>query len=87
MTPGIRLIATRVPRFLRRRPMALTVARASKAMFVALVLSHGGRFPGYHAGIDVVAAANNYLLPAWMIGFGLWLVVASRAERLMPADV
>jgi uncharacterized protein DUF4386 len=24
--------------------------------------------------VDVVAAANNYLLPAWMIGFGVWLV-------------
>ncbi len=26
----------------------------------------------------VVAAANNYLLPAWMIGFGVWLIIASR---------
>jgi hypothetical protein len=25
--------------------------------------------------VDVVAAANNYLLPAWMIGFGVWLVI------------
>ncbi len=28
--------------------------------------------------VDAVAAANNYLLPAWMIGFGVWLIVASR---------
>lgn len=30
--------------------------------------------------VDVVAAANNYLLPAWMIGFGVWLVVVSRTR-------
>jgi hypothetical protein len=28
--------------------------------------------------VDSVSAANNYLLPAWMIGFGGWLVIASR---------
>jgi hypothetical protein len=28
--------------------------------------------------VDVVAEANNYLLPAWMIGFGVWLIIASR---------
>lgn len=28
--------------------------------------------------VALVAAANNYLLPAWMIGFGVWLVMASR---------
>lgn len=27
--------------------------------------------------VNVAAAANNYLLPAWMIGFGVWLVRAS----------
>jgi hypothetical protein len=32
--------------------------------------------------VDVVAAANNYLLPAWMIGFGVWLVIASRRPRI-----
>jgi hypothetical protein len=26
--------------------------------------------------VDPVAAANNYLLPAWMIGFGSWLAIA-----------
>lgn len=25
-----------------------------------------------------IASANNYLLPAWMIGFGMWLMLASR---------
>lgn len=28
--------------------------------------------------VSLVAAANNYLLPAWMIGFGVWLIRASR---------
>ncbi len=32
-----------------------------------------------------VAAANNYLLPVWMIGFGVWLVVASRRVRVEVA--
>jgi hypothetical protein len=32
--------------------------------------------------VDAVAAANNYLLPAWMIGFGLWLVIVSRTKRV-----
>ena len=36
------------------RPMALAVAGASKAIFIALVLSHGGRFLGFQAGIAVV---------------------------------
>jgi hypothetical protein len=36
------------------RPLALTVAGASKAIFVALVLSHGGRFLGYQAGVAVI---------------------------------
>jgi hypothetical protein len=32
--------------------------------------------------VNVVAAANNYLLPAWMVGFGAWLVTESRnADR------
>ncbi|MEA2338867.1 MAG: hypothetical protein QOE82_2874 [Thermoanaerobaculia bacterium] len=28
--------------------------------------------------VNAIAAMNNYLLPAWMIGFGVWLVMASR---------
>jgi hypothetical protein len=51
------------------------------------VLGLIGMWRNVTPAVDVVAAANNYLLPAWMIGFGLWLVIASRAERLMPADV
>ena len=33
------------------RPLILTVAGASKAIFIGLVLSQGGRFLGYQAGI------------------------------------
>ena len=29
--------------------------------------------------VEPVAAVNNYLLPAWMIGFGVWLVIESRS--------
>jgi hypothetical protein len=28
--------------------------------------------------VDAVAAVNNYMLPAWMIGFGVWLVIEGR---------
>lgn len=28
--------------------------------------------------VGVIAALNNYLLPAWMIGFGLWLMLESK---------
>ena len=28
--------------------------------------------------VNLVATANNYLLPAWMIGFGVWLIMESR---------
>ena len=36
------------------RSLALIVAGASKAIFIALVLAHGGRFLGYQAGIAVI---------------------------------
>ena len=50
------------------RRMALTGAASSKAVFIALVLSNGGRFLGYQAGIAVivdliwVAVFATYLL-------------------------
>jgi hypothetical protein len=28
--------------------------------------------------VNLVAEANNYLLPAWMVGFGVWLILESR---------
>jgi Domain of unknown function (DUF4386) len=51
------------------------------------VLGLIGMWRNVTPAVDVVAAANNYLLPAWMIGFGVWLVIASRTERLTPAHV
>jgi hypothetical protein len=52
------------------RPLALCVAGASKAIFIALVLSHGSRFLAYQVGIAVmvdllsVAVFTAYLLAA-----------------------
>jgi hypothetical protein len=55
------------------RPLALTVAGASKAVFIALVLSHGGRFLGYQAGIAV------FVDLLWVIVFASYLLVVRRA--------
>ena len=51
------------------RPLALTVAGASKAVFIALVLSHGGRFLGYQAGIAVFVDA------LWVMVFASYLLI------------
>jgi hypothetical protein len=40
-----------------------------------------GMWRNVTAVVAVVAEANNYLLPAWMIGFGVWLVIASRGNE------
>jgi Domain of unknown function (DUF4386) len=42
------------------------------------VLGLIGMWRNVTATVNVVAAANNYLLPAWMIAFGVWLVIESR---------
>jgi hypothetical protein len=57
-----------VPRYSR----ALTVAGASKAIFIALVLSHGGRFLGYQAGIAVFVDA------LWVIVFASYFLAVRR---------
>jgi hypothetical protein len=49
--------------------------------FATGVLGLIGMWRNVTPAVDVVAAANNYLLPAWMIGFGVWLVIMSRTER------
>ena len=49
------------------RPLILTVAGASKAIFIGLVLSHGGRFLGYQAGIAVVVDL------LWVVVFASYL--------------
>ena len=51
------------------------------------VLGLIGMWRNVTPAVDAVAAANNYLLPAWMIGFGVWLVIASRTKRLTTAHV
>jgi len=48
------------------------------------VLGLIGMWRNVTPAVDAVAEINNYLLPAWMIGFGVWLVIASR-EKARPA--
>ena len=55
------------------RPLALTVAGVSKAVFIALVLSHGGRFLGYQAGIAV------FVDVLWVVVFASYLLAVRRA--------
>ena len=50
------------------RPLALTVAGTSKAIFILLVLSHGGAFLVYQAGIAVVVDAF------WVLVFAAYLL-------------
>lgn len=58
------------------RPVALLLAGASKVIFITLVLSQGGRFLGYQAGIAVVvdllwvAVFATYLVAAWRMPTG-----------------
>jgi hypothetical protein len=59
------------------RPLALIVAGTSKAIFIALVLSHGQRFLGYQAGVAVIADS------LWVVVFAAYLFAAS---RLTAAD-
>jgi len=54
------------------RAMALTVAGTSKAVFIALVLSNGGRFLGYQAGVAV------FVDLLWVLVFALYLVTQSK---------
>ena len=52
------------------RPLALAIAGSSKAIFIALVLSHGGRFVVHQAG---VAIAVDLM---WVVLFALYLLEA-----------
>lgn len=60
------------------RPLALTVAGASKAVFIALVLSHGGRFLGYQAGIAV------FVDVLWVMVFASYFLAVRRAPTGEP---
>jgi Domain of unknown function (DUF4386) len=42
------------------------------------VLGLAGMWRNVTHAVNAIADVNNYLLPAWMIGFGIWLVIASR---------
>jgi hypothetical protein len=57
------------------RPLALSVAGASKTVFIVLVLSHGGRFLGYQAGIAVIVDL------VWVVVFGAYLFAAGRTPK------
>jgi hypothetical protein len=46
------------------------------------VLGLIGMWRNVTPAVDAIAAVNNYLLPAWMIGFGVWLIRASRTQPL-----
>lgn len=50
------------------RPLALTVAGLSKAVFVILVLSNGTRFLGYQAGLAVMVDS------VWVMLFVAYLI-------------
>lgn len=49
------------------RSLVLTVAGASKLVFIALVLSHGGRYLGHQAGIAVAIDLVWVVLFAWYL--------------------
>jgi|KBSMisStandDraft_5_1062788.scaffolds.fasta_scaffold337965_2 hypothetical protein len=60
------------------RSFSLIVAGASKAIFGALVLSHGGRFLGYQAGIAVAVDL------VWVAVFAWYLVAVRRMGSGKP---
>jgi hypothetical protein len=49
------------------RPLILLVAGTSKAIFITLVLSYGGRYLAYKAGIAVAIDSIMILLYAWYL--------------------
>jgi hypothetical protein len=52
------------------RTLVLLVAAISKAIFIALVLSHGSRYLGHQAGIAVVVDGVMVLLFGWYLAAG-----------------
>ena len=55
------------------RPLVLVVAGVSKAVFIGLVLSQGGRYLGHQAGIAVV-------VDAVMVAVFGWYLLAARGD-------
>jgi hypothetical protein len=72
------------------RPLALAVAGASKAIFIALVLSHGGRFLGYQAGIALVGDLVWVTVFAWYFfavrRLAMGALKVGAAQALHPRD-
>jgi hypothetical protein len=60
------------------RPLALTIAGVSKAVFIALVLSHGGRFLGYQAGVAVFVDA------LWVLLFASYVLAVRQPPHADP---
>jgi hypothetical protein len=60
------------------RALTLIVAGASKAIFIALVLSHGGRFLGYQAGFAVIVDL------IWVVVFAMYLLAVRRMPSADP---
>jgi hypothetical protein len=56
------------------RSFALAIAGASKLAFIALVLSHGGRYLGQQAGIAIAIDL------VWVVLFALYLLGARTAR-------
>lgn len=56
---------------LAQRPLVLTVAAASKAVFIALVLSEGTRYLTHQAGIAIA-------IDSVMVALFAWYLVAAR---------
>ncbi len=49
------------------RPLVLTVAGASKIVFIGLVLSEGGRYLGHRAGVAIALDALWAVLYGWYL--------------------
>jgi hypothetical protein len=56
------------------RPFALVVAGTSKAVFIALVLTHGGRFLSQQAGIAILVDL------LWVVLFAAYLLLSRRSS-------
>lgn len=50
------------------------------------VLGLTGMWRNVTRAVSPIAEVNNYLLPAWMVGFGIWLVLESRGQSRKPAS-
>jgi hypothetical protein len=61
------------------RPLVLTVAAVSKAIFIALVLSQGTRYLSQQAGVAVA-------IDSVMIVLFAWYLLASLSRKMVPVS-